>query len=45
MEEGFEFRFGLIEVDFEIFERRLRGSVYFYGEIVRMKKFFGEEDL
>ncbi|BAD86016.1 membrane-bound beta-glycosidase, GH1 family [Thermococcus kodakarensis KOD1] len=42
--EGFEPRFGLIEVDFETFERRPRGSAYLYGEIARTKKLPGEED-
>ncbi|MDI3474827.1 MAG: beta-glucosidase, partial [Thermococcaceae archaeon] len=37
-DKGFEPRFGLIEMDFETFERRPRKSAYFYGEIAREKK-------
>ncbi|MFA4701563.1 glycoside hydrolase family 1 protein [Pyrococcus kukulkanii] len=36
--EGFEPRFGLIEIDYETFERRPRKSAYVYGEIARTKE-------
>ncbi|ASJ07291.1 glycoside hydrolase family 1 protein [Thermococcus pacificus] len=40
--EGFEPRFGLIEVDYDTFERKPRESAYLYGEIAK-KGEIGEE--
>ena len=36
--EGFEPRFGLIEVDYETYERKPRESAYVYGEIAQKKE-------
>ncbi|MCD6372192.1 MAG: family 1 glycosylhydrolase, partial [Thermococcus sp.] len=36
--EGFDPRFGLIEIDYETFERRPRRSAHVYGEIARRKE-------
>ena len=36
--EGFEPRFGLIEVDYETYERKPRESAYVYGEISQKKE-------
>ncbi|BAA29440.1 glycoside hydrolase family 1 protein [Pyrococcus horikoshii] len=36
--EGFGPRFGLVEVDYQTFERRPRKSAYVYGEIARSKE-------
>ena len=33
--EGFAKRFGIVEVDFESYERRLKSSAYWYGDLVR----------
>ena len=38
---GFGPRFGLVEVDYESFERKPRESAYFYGEIAKSKKLEG----
>jgi beta-glucosidase len=32
--QGFEKRFGLVEVDFETLERKVRPSAYVYKEII-----------
>ena len=36
--EGFKPRFGLVEVDYESFERKPRESALFYGKLAREKK-------
>lgn len=36
--EGFEPRFGLIEIDYKTYERKPRESAYVYGEIAQKKE-------
>ncbi|AIF69244.1 beta-glucosidase [Palaeococcus pacificus DY20341] len=40
--EGFEPRFGLVEVDYKTFERRPRRSAYIYGEIAKSREISDE---
>ncbi|NJE07857.1 glycoside hydrolase family 1 protein [Thermococcus sp. M39] len=40
--EGFRPRFGLIEIDYETFERKPRRSAYIYGEITKKKEISDE---
>ncbi len=41
-DKGFEQRFGLVEVDYETFERRPRRSAHVYGEIARTHRISDE---
>ncbi|ALM75089.1 glycoside hydrolase family 1 protein [Thermococcus barophilus] len=40
--EGFRPRFGLVEIDYETFERKPRKSAYVYGEIAKRKEISDE---